>query len=214
MPLTEEEIAAKAPKAHLDGAVYEVGKLGPYSSGQYLTWSKDFANVEDFVSLSEDKTRVTVHKSGVYRITVRLEVGKDDDPREFILKALATADTAKYATDANRCVNIESFYDSGVNAVQESEIFNIDPGTELCLQYKSIEEFTAPSGINSEGRFSNDLQICRLSNYLMTAKPQWDQPSELWKERNDRYDAEGKPVPGGPADGGAANGEDANLDQE
>ena len=218
MPLTDEEIAAKAPRAHLDAAVYEIGKLGPYTSGQYLKWTEDslrtpHANVENFVSLSEDKERVTIHKSGVYRITVRLEVGTDDDPREFILKPLATAETAKYATDANRFVNIESFYDEGVNAVQESEIFNIDPGTELCLQYKSPEEFVAPSGISSEGRFSNDLQICRLSNYLMTAVPQWDQPSELWKERNARYDSEGKIVPGGPADvGGAAAVDD--VDQE
>ena len=94
MPLTDEEIAAKAPRAHLDAAVYEVGKLGPYTSGQYLKWTEDslrtpHANVENFVSLSEDKERVTIHKSGVYRITVRLEVGTDDNPREFILKPLS-----------------------------------------------------------------------------------------------------------------------------
>lgn len=139
MVLTDEEIAAKAPRAHLDAAVYEVGKLGPYHSGDYIKWTEDtlktpHSNVENYVSLSADKTRVTIHKSGVYRITVRLEVGKDDDPREFILKPIAEVETAKYATDANKSVTLESFFDNGINAVQDSEIFNLDPGTELTLQ--------------------------------------------------------------------------------
>ena len=105
----------------------------------------------------------------------------------------------RYATDANKKCLLESFFDEGVNCVQDSQVLNLDAGTELQLVYKSPESFTAPSGMNGEGRFSNDLQICRLSNYLMTAKPQWDQPSSLWQERNDRYDKYGQPAEGGGA---------------
>ena len=204
MVMTQEEIAAIAPRAHLDSAVYELKTLGPYRSGDFVKWTEDtlttpHANVEDFVSLNLEGTRVTLHRSGVYRITVRMEISTDDDPREFIFTPIATADPARYATDANKKCVIESFFEEGVNCIQDSQVLNLDAGTEIQLVYKSPEVFTAPSGLNDQGRFSNDLQICRLSNYLMTAKPQWDQPSDLWKERNDRYDKFGKPVDGGAA---------------
>ena len=130
---------------------------------------RKFTNCEGFVEASKDGTRVRLLKSGVYRISVRLECPKDKKPRLFALAAGATTEDAKYATDANRVDDVESFVDEGIHAAQHSAIFNLDAGTDLTVQYLNDLPFTAPSGISSKGRFSNDLQIVRLANYLETA---------------------------------------------